>query len=922
MSRLTIVVLLLCFVSEAVSLAQTTKDNTFDLYGIVIDGQDKQPLSYVTVRLMRKDKLVGGTTTDNNGKFALKVVPGDELHLQAMLLGYEPLDTVVHISRNTYLVLELSSDIQTVNEVVVTAKEKKGMTSTSIIGQTAMEHLQPSSFTDLLSLLPGGMTNLPQMGSANVISLREVGISSSDYATSSLGTKFVIDGQTIGTDANMQYIAGAYQGDEDTYRNHVSYGVDMRQIPTDNIEKVEIVRGIPSVKYGDLTSGLVNITRKHRSTPFQARFKADEYGKLFSAGKGFEFSREWSLNIDGGLLMSKTDPRNKFETYNRLTLSARAQKVWHYDNERFLKWNVITDYAANIDNVKTDPEVQVNPDDRYKSSYSKFGLNNKLTFDNGKEKTLKSVMISYAMSIAADKIHQVEYISLDRDYTVPMVYETGEYDGIFLPYKYVSDYKVEGLPFYSTLKGEAELGVNTWNIDHNITFGAEWQLNKNYGRGQIFDLSKPLHASTARRPRRYKDIPATSILSCYAEEYATLSAGKHKLSLMMGIRASRLLNIGREYVMHGKTYFDPRVNMQWDFPSIGGLNIYLSGGIGRMTKMPTMNDIYPDYVYKDITQMSYWDTNPAFKRINIRTYKIDRTNHELRPAHNTKWEIRVGADYKNHNFYMTYFNEDMKSGFRSTLEVRPFVFKRYDTSTINPHTLTAPPALEDMTFVNDTVLGGYGKTSNGSRIMKEGIEFQYSSPRIKYINTRITVNGAWFHTIYENSHPEYNTNSLAIIGNTQVNDKYIGYYDTTDKYDRHQFTSNFIADTYLDRLGMILSATAECYWLGKYNRPATSTVPLGYMDVSGELKPYTEADKTDTFKSWLILKGTAGQNMNSKERFYMLVNFKATKKFGKHLILSFFADRFLSIAPDYEVNGFVMRRSFSPYFGMELNVKI
>ena len=60
----------------------------------------------------------------------------------------------------------------------------------------------------------------------------------------------------------------------------------MRSISTDDIESVEIVRGIPSAEYGNLTSGLVNIKRIRKSTPFTARFKADEYSKLFSVGKG------------------------------------------------------------------------------------------------------------------------------------------------------------------------------------------------------------------------------------------------------------------------------------------------------------------------------------------------------------------------------------------------------------------------------------------------------------------------------------------------------------------------------------------------------------------------------------------------------------------------------------------------------------
>ena len=82
-------------------------------------------------------------------------------------------------------------------------------------------------------------------------------------------------------------------------RNHISYGVDMREIPTDNIERVEVVRGIPSVKYGELTSGLINITRKRSQTPLQIRLKADEYGKLISAGKGFLLAEKWNLNVDG-----------------------------------------------------------------------------------------------------------------------------------------------------------------------------------------------------------------------------------------------------------------------------------------------------------------------------------------------------------------------------------------------------------------------------------------------------------------------------------------------------------------------------------------------------------------------------------------------------------------------------------------------
>ena len=49
---------------------------------------------------------------------------------------------------------------------------------------------------------------------------------------------------------------------------------------------MEIVRGIPSVQYGDLTSGLVKIRRRRGGNDLDARFKADMSSKLFYAGKG------------------------------------------------------------------------------------------------------------------------------------------------------------------------------------------------------------------------------------------------------------------------------------------------------------------------------------------------------------------------------------------------------------------------------------------------------------------------------------------------------------------------------------------------------------------------------------------------------------------------------------------------------------
>lgn len=899
--------------------------------GVVADASTTEPLPFATVQIIKGGKAAAQTRADADGRFRIAVSSVGGYSMKVSYIGYETkieplsLGKIKQEKNGNTLKINVALKPQTVSikDVVVTAIEKRSITSTSVINRQAMEHLQPSSFTDLLALLPGGMTKTPDMGSANSIRLREVGIADRNYSITSLGTKFIIDGATVGTDANMQYVPDAAQGESSYYRQHVASGVDMRTIPTDNIESVEIVRGIPSVRYGDLTSGLVRITRKSTASPLEARFKADQYGKLLSVGKGVDFSdRNLSLNADGGFFSSRVDPRNKFENYDRVNLSLRLRKYWLYEGGARLTWNINTDYSGNIDNVKTDPEVQIHTEDSYKSSYHEFGLTNTLTFRNKTGALLRRVELVSALSLSLDKLKQRRFVSLDRAYAVPLSYQDGAYDGYFLPYTYVADYVVDGKPFYSNTRLEAELGFRTGPLRHRITAGGEWQLNKNYGAGQQYDIKRPYYEGSSRRPRAFRDIPATDIVSLYFEDYATLSLGRHELSLMAGVRSQSMLNVGRQFTVHGMTTFDPRVNVEWTLPEVKGLSVSLSGGVGRMSKSPTILDLYPDKLYMDLTQLNYWNENPEYRRINIRTYVIDRNNYNLKSAYNLKWEGRVTAAYKGHNLSVTYFHERTSGGFRTMRQVRPFVFTKYDASAVNGSTLTAPPRLEDLPSVPDTVLRGYELTGNGSTIIKQGVEFQYSSPRLSGLNTRFTVNGAWFRTVYENSRPEFYNGITQTVNGIRVNDKYVGLYDWKDAYVKSQMTSNIIIDTYVDRLGLIFSATAECFLFGKEWSPWQDRRPVAYMDTKGEMHEYTSSSEKDLYLQWLNMNVKNSSTPVSRNRFYMCMNFKLSKRFGKSLVLSFFADRIINYAPDYELNGFIVRRSFTPYFGMELNISI
>lgn len=216
------------------------------LNGIVLDKETQEPIVGATVSDGSKGKPLAVTAAD--GRFRLP--KNNYAKLKISYIGYKTLITVPS-KDGRYL---LQAEISRIGEVVVTAQESKGLATASKIEKHAMEHLQPSSFTDILELLPGGRAQNPSLSAPNTIILREATQGGGQYATSSLGTSFVMDGAPISTNANMQYLSGAWDT-QSTTRDFTNSGVDMRSISTDEIQSVEVVRGIPSVEYGDLTSG-------------------------------------------------------------------------------------------------------------------------------------------------------------------------------------------------------------------------------------------------------------------------------------------------------------------------------------------------------------------------------------------------------------------------------------------------------------------------------------------------------------------------------------------------------------------------------------------------------------------------------------------------------------------------------------------
>ena len=898
----------------------------FSLSGTVKDANDGCALPDAAIVIEGKGQRIKWTTTDESGKYFITGLQEGDYTIRTTYIGYHTTIRTIKLDKDYTLDIFLKPDQQSLSEVVVTAIENRGTTSATRIGNEAIEHIQPSSFADLLELLPGGSAKDPVLSSPQLINLRSAGaLTDSDYATSALGTKFIIDGHPINNNANLQSTP-VYSNYGSSY---VNFGTDMREISTEAIENVEIVRGIASVKYGDLTSGLVNIVRKKGGNDIHARFKSDMKSKLFYFGKGFEWNDsngKSTINTSFNYLDSKADPRYTRQNWKRLTMSLRGSKTIEQENLlHSLSANL--DYTGSFDNEKSDANLDLNengtPIETYKSSYNKFSLGGGYSVTNSdEEKIFRSWDNSLSLYYEIDEIDRWRSVSLGLSTPVSTSLDVGEHDATIIPAKYDATLKVDGRPLYIF----AQSNLSFVKGIHHIQIGLEWNMDKNYGKGCIFDPSRPFSTSMNVRPRPYYVIPTMHQFSAYVEEKMKKEIGKCNIEAVMGLRLETISGAGEKYDINLKPYIDPRTMVRLNLPDamICGEYHLKSGiytGIGYHTKFPTMDMLFPEPLYGSLTQLNYWPKEENLRRVNMLVYRIDPTNTNLKAARNLKWEIGADLLCNGYNFSIDYFIEDMTSGFRYSAQYISVESKRYDTSSIDKTTLSGPPQLSDLSYSLDTTLTSYSFTTNGSRTLKKGVEFSFNSKRIKSLNTKISANGAWFRTEYMNSVPEYYKPSVIMDGKPYP---YVGIYELNDGKYYDSLVSNLMVDTQIPKLGLIFSTSFQCLWFSGYKTMPTSKYPISYIDKSGEIHDFNkEKDVEDGALRLLVRDYTKSLYQYQRTPFAMNVNLKLTKKLYRNKIsCSLYVNRIFDITPDYYRNGALVRRSVTPYFGMELDVKL
>ena len=891
--------------------AQTDKAT---VEGVVRDS-DGKPLSFATMFIA---ELGTGVSTDLEGKFRFTGTKGTEYTLNVSYLNHVDKEVKVKAGSPEPLVIVLEEQSYELAEVVVMADYKKNQGSTAVINQQALEHIQPTSVADVLSLIPGGLFRESSATGFNRISLRQSG---SDDNTS-LGTAVVMDGIPQDNDGFRASIPGL-STDEYSDRLGMNRGIDLKTLSTDHIRKIEIVKGISSAKLGNLSSGVIQTTSKIGITPAQLRMKVDPLTKLIYLGKGFRISPKMGyLHTGIDYTSVYDDRRDPMSKYSRLTGQVTYNNsVDVGDKTLFLFFKLSEVYTLN--QAKED-ELTQDYNESFRNKYSRTGASFKAQmYDLGK--IVDNVEFIASADYTYDLIDRNRLVQTGTPLPSPLATEEGESEGIYLPSTYYSPFQIENKPLSLLTQLNAESLFETRSFRHKVIYGLSWKRTKNYGEGVMVDMTRPPYPGNNEyvRPVPNRSIPALSVGAAYAEEQLKHSNRWFDFELNAGVRFTQMFNLDTKYTELRKLQVEPRINAALSF------NIDLAGGkslrnmfrfgFGQENKLPTLDYIYPDRVYKDMIVLNaYTKQDDPFNHLITYTKIYDVTNNSLRPNRNTKYEAGWDVEYEGYSLSLTFFKEHSDRGFESVAEYSPVRYTRYVDPIDGQPIVGRRPEKEDYvadpyaTFVDMDIV------RNSMKVEKKGLEYLLRFPKIIPLSTTVEINGAYYDTRYSSGAPLQYHPAFRDDDRPQP---YVGIYRRQDITRQRIFNTNLWFNTNIPRYKMIFTTFFQFIWLNEEMRINGDEYPSAYFDTDGRMHTVDDRilqsikDGHTVWRHYHIYKEDFSETLPVS----LTVNFKVTKEFSRMIRASFFVNNILDINPlyknRYNQNVRVWQKSF---FGAEM----
>lgn len=869
--RLVLFILLYAVTSGAYS-------QTVQLQGKVLDTAGKA-LPFSTVRIPELDIQ---TTSATNGSFNISV-PGNNKRWQVEI-SHVGKETVTRtIVPGVMLTVTLRDKSLTLAEVQVSVTRKGGATPSSILfNRETIEQIQAFSLADVLNYLPGKTNTPPSLQNPNTLNLRTS--AEGDHAmTNSLGAAIIMDGVRLSNDANMQSrslsiwgmgssaISGYNEG-----RFDVPFtGVDLRDIPVDNIESIEVIQGVAPAQYGELTSGAVLINRQAGKSRWQLNTRINNGSTEFSLTKGFGLPKKWgALNITLSYLNSNADPTNKIKNYSRVASGFMWTKYFGK-----IKNTLSVDYNTKLDDVKQDPD-----DDSRRMTYSKsraLHITNRTSIPF-KNSFFNQASISFSYSGGFQDTYSQWLLN-----TIPKGLAnkdtTGIYEGIYLPGAYLAEERVIGKPI--TILGSINTGAtfSTGQFAHQLSIGIDMSYSDNKGEGIVIDPDRPRWINTNNqntRPYNYAQmVPSIFNSGIYAQDNISLPVGGARMKIAPGIRFN---------VQNGFGNVQPRINVS--YPLSKGWE--LTAGYGISTKSPTLAHRYPTPAWLDIPLLSLYTGQPGQNLYLVYTQKIESNNSNLKAALSSQIEtgIRYSAKWINSSLF-GYLKRD-RNGFNSYDKFTPLVLPQYDYSYTAGQPINYFPTGNMITYA----AFGINVITNGLQSDNYGLEWVTQIPKIKAIQTGFTISHSFSYSWIK----EGADLNLKAVDQSWINagsKALYGVYKPTESYNWSAM-SKINSDTHIPGLGFVVSISADIFWgRVKYIKEDTE-IPIGYLDRNLQYLDIDKFDPNNVDYNYLRL-GLKNENKNNYRRIYGTFSMRLSKEIQQRLRVTMSVYNFMNATTKY-----------------------
>lgn len=912
------------------------------LTGRVVVRNTKKPIPDAVVEMPERGLWA---VADKDGRFTFGAVPEGEVTLGVSCIGYVPSVRRITVRAGMAAVLfELNEETLKVERVVVTAKDRTDAMSTSrSIGSQALAHLQMIDASDISSLLPGGKTVNPNLMNENPFSLRDGG---SNAGNASFGTAVEVDGVRLSNNATMGAVTG----------------VGTRNIASTNIASVEVVTGVPSAEYGDISSGMVRLHTRKGRTPFMVTFTTNPRTKQFSVSKGFDLQENRGvLNTSVEYTRATQDPVSPYTSYSRTGISVNYRKTFR-SRLRF-------DFGVtgNIGGMDSEDDPDAENGEWRRARDNAFRANTALKWQLDKTWITNldfRASINYADKFDRECLHPTPGATAQAVHAV----DKGYYVADILPANYFTFRNVDSkqLDYAADIKAQ---WVRTWGrVRSSAKTGLAWRADGNVGRGAYYDDDKL--APNGYRPYPYTDIPYMHNLAFYLEELLTLPVGRGQLSLMAGLRIENTWIRNTKY--RNTDSYSPRFNLKYKIND----HVSLRGGWGLTEKLPTLGVLYPEPLYRDFSAFEKRYGEGGTYIYYTEPYSM-RFNPDLRWQRNRNAELGVDLQWGDFSMSLVAFFNRTTRPFSRQSSYDPFSYRKSyvpENMTLPEHpSFKTDPATGDI-FVRDAQDASSGwvllpsdpvrtfaRTSvecNGSPIDRKGLEFVLNFPMINPIRTELRLDGSFTYTKYVNTgESQY----LMAIYTGNQSYPYVGIYPdnggaqstTYNGQMTKRLNMNLTATTHIPAIRLIVSLRLEASLLQRrqnlseyggreyaFNidektlqptggsiydgRSYTAIWPVAYLDLDGVRHPFTDAEKNDPrFASMMLRSTNAYQYRLIDYDPYFSANLSITKEIGDHVSVSFYANNFTNsrkfVRPYPGGVGAVFTPEF--YYGLTVRVK-